>query len=188
MPVPPHSPPTAPNLVALRLQVPVWPFVSLSFAAGIFGLFPYLCLWQPRQDKIAPPSASELSGGFGRFGLQATESVWLPLALMLGTGGLMTSALSAGIPAWNAYIQYFDESRFVHVMTLDFLALTMSAPFFMSWDANMRNWSQRSFGVPVLSLLPVVGPCVYLMLRPKGFAAVQSSPDGASDDARDADA
>ena len=88
---------------------------------------------------------------------------------MLSAGGLLTSALTAGISEWNGYIQYFDESRFVHVMSLDFLALTLSAPFFMSWDAQMRGWEQRGVGVPVLSLLPLVGPCVYLMLRPKGF-------------------
>ena len=143
----------------------------------MFALFPYICLWQPRNDKTAPPAASELTEGFGRFGLQATESVWLPCLLLLSSGGLLASALSAGIPEWNAYFRYFDESRFIHVMSLDFCALSLFMPYFMWWDANKREWEQRAVGVPVLSLLPLIGPAVYLIVRPKQTATVEKQED-----------
>jgi hypothetical protein len=55
----------------------------------------------------------------------------------------------------------------VHVTTLDFMTLTALAPFWMQNDAEARKWGQREQLLPLLSVLPVVGPAVYLLLRPK---------------------
>ncbi len=51
--------------------------------------------------------------------------------------------------------------------TLDFLTLTTLVPFWMSNDAEARKWEQRDQLLPLLSVLPVVGPALYLVLRPK---------------------
>lgn len=152
----------------MPVQIPVWPFVSASFGLGVFALMAYLCVWQPIEDEdISPPAPVELEEGFGKFALKALESSWLPAVLLVGGGGLLSKALLSGVPMWNAYFQYYDESRFVHVMSLDFCALTALMPFFMGWDAEKRGWEDRERGVPILSCLPIVGPAVYLILRPK---------------------
>ena len=49
----------------------------------------------------------------------------------------------AGGQAWLGYFSMFDESRFVHVTSLDFLALTLLAPFWVLNDASTRSWSDR---------------------------------------------
>lgn len=55
----------------------------------------------------------------------------------------------------------------MHVTTLDFLTLTALAPFWMWNDASLRKWGPRDALLPVLSVLPVVGPALYLLLRPR---------------------
>ena len=147
--------------------MPIWPFLSCSLGLGIIALFPYLCLWQPRVDKdMAPPSTDELQNSWGRFALRTLESRWLPALNLVSAAGLMYWAGSAGPLAWNQYSQFFDESRFVHVSTIDFAMLVAMLPFFMWWDADKREWQGRDVGVPLLALLPVLGPIAYLLLRP----------------------
>ncbi len=51
--------------------------------------------------------------------------------------------------------------------SLDFMTLTALAPFWMYNDAEARQWEQRDKLLPLLSVLPVVGPALYLVLRPK---------------------
>lgn len=160
------------------LQIPVWPFASASFGLGVFAIFAYLCVWEPIEDEdISPPAPEELEEGFGKFALRALESSWLPATLLVGGGGLLTKAVLAGVPMWNRYFEFYDESRFVHVMSLDFIALTALMPFFMSWDADKRGWADRDLGVPLLSCLPIVGPAVYMCLRPKSVKATSAKTE-----------
>jgi hypothetical protein len=62
------------------------------------------------------------------------------------TGGalfLLAAAATAGGAAWSEYLKLFDESRFVHVTSIDFLCLTAFAPFWMWNDAQQRDWGPR---------------------------------------------
>lgn len=52
-------------------------------------------------------------------------------------------------------------------MSCDFLCLTALAPFWMSNDAQLRRWDKADSLVPLLSCLPLFGPCIYLCLRPR---------------------
>jgi hypothetical protein len=61
----------------------------------------------------------------------------------------------------------FRACRFINVMTVDFLCLTALAPFWMAHDAGMRKWEKRDSLIPVLSLIPLFGPAIYLCLRPR---------------------
>lgn len=63
--------------------------------------------------------------------------------------------------------QTTPQRRFINVMSTDFLCLTALAPFWMSNDAQLRGWDKRDTLVPLLSVLPVVGPALYLCLRPR---------------------
>ncbi len=43
------------------MQVPVAPFLALSFGAGVFALLPYFALWAPlRETEQTLPPKSEL--------------------------------------------------------------------------------------------------------------------------------
>ena len=55
----------------------------------------------------------------------------------------------------------------MHVTTLDFLTLTSLAPFWMANDASVRAWPSRDRWVPLLSAVPVLGPALYLTVRPR---------------------
>ena len=77
------------------------------------------------------------------------------------------SSLCAGTGSdeWYGFFKLFDESRFVHVTTIDFLLLSAFMPFWISNDAEFRG----KFGNTALlfGLLPVIGPALYLCLRPR---------------------
>ena len=99
--------------------------------------------------------------------LKGMESPFLAYGLLAGTIFCLFNAATAGGPAWTEYFRLFQESRFVHVTSLDFCLLTSFAPFWMYNDAELRKWEPRDTLLPVLSVLPVLGPAIYLCLRPK---------------------
>lgn len=41
-------------------QIPVWPFVLLSYAAGAFALLPFMALWSPIKGYKLPLPKEEL--------------------------------------------------------------------------------------------------------------------------------
>ena len=82
--------------------------------------------------------------GWKSWSVQATENP-ITAWLLLGSAALFVfQAATAGGQQWAAYSKLFDESRFCHVTTIDFLALTLSAPVWMWNDAEVRQWQNRS--------------------------------------------
>ena len=82
--------------------------------------------------------------GWKSWGVQATEN---PITswLLFGSAALFVfQAATAGDQQWASYSKLFDESRFCHATTIDFLALTLSAPIWMWNDAEVRQWESRS--------------------------------------------
>jgi len=63
--------------------------------------------------------------------------------LLAGAVGLWALALTAGGAAWVDYSHLFDESKLVHVTTVDFFLLSAFAPFWMYNDAQLRDWKPR---------------------------------------------
>jgi hypothetical protein len=147
--------------------VPAWPFFTASYAIGAFGLLPFMALWQPpRAPPALPPAAEELRGP-GNLLARGMESPLVAWGLLAGGVACAAQAAAAGGPAWAAYFALFQESRLVHVTTLDFLTLSALAPFWMDNDAQLRGWEGRGRALAALSVLPVLGPALYLVLRPK---------------------
>ena len=150
-----------------RNGVPAWPFFSLSYAFGAFALLPFMALWQPLEKRPKlPPAKADLEGAGNILGLGMESPVlaWLLLASGVFCVGQIATA---GTTAWADYIKLVQESRLVHVTTVDFLTLTTLAPFWMDNDAQLRQWDGRDKLLPVLSFIPVIGPALYLCLRPK---------------------
>ncbi|GIL53793.1 hypothetical protein Vafri_9425 [Volvox africanus] len=150
-------------------KIPAWPFVTLSFLLGGLALLPYMALWRPYQrpeDNPLPPPASELEG-WNRLFLKGAETPVLPALLLAGSLFYIFQAVTSSGDIWADYLKLFDESRLVHMNSIDLAILIALAPFWMENDAIGRNWDKRSQLLPILSFLPVIGPCIYLLLRPK---------------------
>lgn len=143
-------------------KVPLAPFLALSFGAGVFALLPYFALWAPLpvQQRQLPPK-SEL-GPIRK----ALESKITAGVLLAAATGLLISAVTAGSEEWTQFFYLFDESRFVHVTSLDFLLLTAFLPFWLSNDASFRKWSYQDSAL-FLGFIPLIGPAIYLLLRPR---------------------
>ena len=71
------------------------------------------------------------------------ESTLLAGFLLISAVALWGVALTAGGSSWIEYGHLFDESKLVHVTTVDFWLLTAFAPFWMYNDAQLRGWKPR---------------------------------------------
>ena len=134
-------------------KIPAWPFAAGSFGVGAFALLPYLALRQPNQ---------EFTGSKSLF-LKVLDSRWLGVALTLGTLVLLGFGLLQG--DWGDFIQQWQTNRFIHVMSLDFCLLCLLFPTLLGDDMARRGVKNSSL-FWVVTLLPLVGPLVYLCIRP----------------------
>lgn len=133
--------------------IPAWPFAIASFAVGAFALLPYLALRKPN-----PGFAGTKTGW-----LKLLDSRWNGLAIALLAIALVAYGVLAG--DWSDFVQQWQTSRFIHVMSLDFCMLCLVFPALLGDDMARRGWKdQRVFWA--VALLPLVGPLVYLVSRP----------------------
>lgn len=146
--------------------VPAWPFLTGSVAAGAFALLPYMALWSPPQPQpLASLAEVEEAGGVGGVARKALESRLTAAVLLCATLGLVGTASLAGDVAWLDFSRLFKESRLVHVTSVDFLTLSLCAPFWVYNDASARGY--KSPLLLPLALTPLLGPVLYLNLRPR---------------------
>jgi hypothetical protein len=130
-----------------------WPFAIASFAVGAFALLPYLALRQPNPGVV----------GAKNWGLKLLDSRWTGLAIALLAIALVVYGVIAG--DWSDFVQQWQTSRFIHVMSLDFCLLCLVFPTLLGDDMARRGLkAPRVFwGV---ALLPLFGPLLYLVSRP----------------------
>lgn len=150
-------------------KVPAWPFITASFALGMYAMLPYFALWTAPEDEVVGPvpPPQESMQGWGKFGQQAAESPITAALLLIGAVSCLFQAATVSGASWADYERLFQESRLVHATSIDFLLFTGFIPFWMYNDASRRDWGPRDIAVPLLSLLPVAGPALYLCLRPR---------------------
>jgi len=134
-------------------KIPAWLFATVSFGVGAFALLPYLALRQPNPEF---PGSKNIV-------LSILDSRWLGVILTLGTLVLLGFGILNG--DWANFIQQWQTSRFIHVMSLDFCLLCLLFPALVGDDMARRGWNN-----PVLfwavALIPLIGSLVYLCLRP----------------------
>ncbi|XP_027127323.1 uncharacterized protein [Coffea arabica] len=97
--------------------------------------------------------------------------VW-PFLILSGFAGLGLMAyagLSDGA-VWREFYQYFRASKFIHLTCIDFALLSTFAPFWVYNDMTARRWDNKGLWLLPLSLIPLVGPALYLILRPSLLA------------------
>jgi len=134
-------------------KILAWPFALASFGVGAFALLPYLALRQPNQ---------EFTGSKDIF-LKIWDSRWLGIALTAGTLVLLSFGLIKG--DWGAFIEQWQTSRFIHVMSLDFCLLCLLFPALLGDDLARRGLKDSPWFWAV-ALVPLLGPLLYLCLRP----------------------
>jgi hypothetical protein len=134
-------------------KIPAWPFAAGSFGVGAFALLPYLALREANQ---------KFTGSKDIF-LKIQDSRWLGVALTIGTLVLLSFGLIKG--DWGDFIQQWQTSRFIHVMSLDFCLLCLLFPALLGDDMARRGLKNSSL-FWVVALLPLVGPLLYLCVRP----------------------
>ena len=138
-------------------SIPAWPFVLGAFGFGAFALMPYLALRKPTGHCPYRPEETRLLGWLNHrlVGVSIVVATCLLMAYGVSRG--------QGDATVQDFCNQFVNSQFIHVMSLDFCMLTLLTPAVM-WDDMARRqlpWPWRG-----LSCLPLLGPGLYLALRP----------------------
>ncbi|KAM7264585.1 hypothetical protein ACFE04_002268 [Oxalis oulophora] len=148
-----------PTARSSKSNVPVWPFLVSSFFGGAYALLPYFVFWTP-----PPPPVDETE--LNKWPLNFLESkLTAGVSLFAAVGLIVYAALASGAD-WKEFFQYFRESKFIHATCLDFTLLSAFAPFCVYNDMTARKWYDKGSWLLPVSLVPVLGPALYLVLRP----------------------
>ncbi|XP_073122962.1 uncharacterized protein [Henckelia pumila] len=148
-----------PTARSSRSKIPLWPFLILSCFGGAYILIPYFVLWKPPAPEV---EESEIR----RWPLNFLESK-LTAGLTFTAGlAIIVYAILSGGDVWKEFYQYFGGSKFINITTIDFSLLSAFAPFWVYNDMTARKWDDKSSWLLPLSLIPFLGPALYLLLRP----------------------
>jgi len=134
-------------------KLPAWPFAAASFAVGAFALLPYLALRQPQPTFT----------GQKNWWLKLWDSRWLGGLIAIGAIGLLGYGLTQG--NWPDFIQQWQTSRFIHVMSLDFCLLCLLPTTLLGDDMTRRGLNDRRL-FWIVALIPLFGALAYITLRP----------------------
>lgn len=134
-------------------KIPAWLFGSASFAVGAFALLPYLALREPNQ---------KFPGSKNAF-LKILDSRLTGIALTVGTVILISYGVGQG--DWGNFVQQWQTSRFIHVMSLDFCLLCLLFPALLGDDIARREIKNPQL-FWLIGLIPLFGSLIYLCIRP----------------------
>jgi len=146
-------------------RLPAAPFLWGSGALGYFALGPYFATRTDRPDPIRKSDLGWASRtifenrAFGAVLSAITLSI--PFSSDLFAPGFDFSA------AVDGYVSLAAGSRFVTVAGLDIAIMSVLAAGLVVEDCKRRGWEDKAVGAGVASLLlPVLGPSLYLVVRP----------------------
>ena len=132
-------------------RISAWPFALGAFALGAFSLLPYLALREPNQKFV----------GEKNLFLKILDSRILGILLTTGTALLLASGLQGD---WSDFVHQWQNSRFIHVMSLDFVILSLLFPTLLGDDMARRGWKDNQLFW--LFAMPLFGALIYLCVRP----------------------
>ena len=130
-----------------------WPFSIFSFAVGAFAILPYLAFSEPK---------TELTSSYNWF-LKAINSRVFSVLTVIGFFLIFTTGLMEG--DWNEFVSLWQNSRFIHVMSLDFCMLILLFPALLKDDLTRRGVSDSKF-FQTLIWIPLLGSMTYFVTRP----------------------
>ncbi|MCP6759605.1 MAG: DUF2834 domain-containing protein [Fischerella sp. CENA71] len=134
-------------------KIPAWPFATVSFAVGAFALLPYLTLRKPN------PQFS----GEKNLLIKFLDSRWTGIILSIGTVIIVGYGIGKG--DWGDFVQQWQTSRFINVMSCDFYLLCVLFPALLGDDMTRRSWKNSGI-FWLFALIPLFGPLLYLCIRP----------------------
>jgi len=134
-------------------KIPAWPFATASFAIGAFALIPYLALRKTNKEFIGEKNIL----------LKLLDSRLTGVTLTIGAAILVFYGLRDG--DWGNFVQQWQTSRFIHVMSLDFCLLSLLFPTLLGDDMARRGWNNSKL-FWLFALIPLFGPLIYLSIRP----------------------
>jgi ABC-type antimicrobial peptide transport system permease subunit len=134
-------------------KIPAWLFATVSFAVGAFAIVPYLAL------------RAENKQFFGKKNLfiKILDSRITGVFLTLGAAILVVYGFRGG--DWANFVQQWQTSRFIHVMSLDFCLLCLLLPTLLGDDMARRQVKNPQV-LSLIALVPLFGPLIYLCVRP----------------------
>ena len=132
----------ASHLLNEKTSPPYWPFLIGSFFLGCFAILPFLTV---RKNNIYQPIPWLQSKYFGFF-----------------FGTLLLALLFYGTNEGDLYlfVQEFQHDRFVHIMSLDFLAFILTLSILTYEDLRKRETD-----LYIWSYTPLIGPIIWLCMR-----------------------
>ncbi|MBD2336787.1 DUF2834 domain-containing protein [Calothrix sp. FACHB-156] len=133
-------------------KIRAWLFAIASFAVGAFALLPYLALRQPNPQFQGQKNAV----------LKLLDSRVTGVGLTIATAILVAYGLQGN---WADFAQQWQTSRFIHVMSLDFVLLCLLFPALLGDDMARRGWKNPAL-FWLITLIPLFGPLIYLCVRP----------------------
>ncbi len=134
-------------------KIPAWPFAAASMGVGAFALLPYLALREPNPKFTGQKNAF----------LKLLDSRITGIAVSIGAIALVSYGLIYG--DWSDFIQQWQTSRFIHVMSLDFCLLCLLFPALLGDDMARRGVKNPQL-FWLTALIPLLGPLIYLSVRP----------------------
>lgn len=134
-------------------KILAWPFAVMSFAVGAFALLPYLALREQNKHFLGKKNVF----------LALLDSRITGIALAIGTAILVAYGLGEG--NWGNFVQQWQTSPFIHVMSLDFCLLCLLFPALLGDDMARRDMKNTQL-FWLISLIPLFGPLMYLCIRP----------------------
>uniref|UniRef100_A0A383WG64 Uncharacterized protein n=1 Tax=Tetradesmus obliquus TaxID=3088 RepID=A0A383WG64_TETOB len=161
-----------PLLRGARHQPPLWRYILASTMTGAFALLSYLAAWDPPKPGRAPRMPPQHLAGRTRSLQRAYESRLFPATLLASSLAMIALAFNSSAATWAQFGYLAFHSFSFHVMLLDFSLLTILSTWLVSKDAAARGWpiastaAGRRFLQAAMLVTPVVGPGVYLMMRP----------------------
>ncbi|BAY12732.1 DUF2834 domain-containing protein [Calothrix sp. NIES-2098] len=135
-------------------KIPAWPFATASFAVGAFALLPYLALRKPNQQFEGRKNAA----------IKLLDSRVTGIFLTVAAAILIAYGVRGG--DWGDFVQQWQTSRFIHVMSLDFGFLALLFPVALLGDDMARRGWTNSQLFWLIALIPLFGPLIYLCVRP----------------------
>jgi hypothetical protein len=143
-------------------KISAWPFILGSFFLGAFLLLPYFGLRKSNPDPA--PARKGI--------VKHLDSRGLPIVLFVISIVLVMMVIIEG--DWNDYLLQFRTNGFIHVMSLDFVAFALLFPLAVKDDMLRRNWFQKTKWIG-FSVVPVLGPIIYLIVAPRLIDTIPST-------------
>lgn len=132
---------------------PVWPFILLSFFMGGFVYLVYYSLRSPEYTE-RPKT---------RIQKQIMKQRNMILLLFVGLS-LVFYGLVYG--DWTGYVQSFQTNGLVHIMSIDFVLISLLFPVLVK-DDMIRRGRYSQIMLDVYSVLSIIGALIYLNTRLK---------------------